>query len=198
MALALLVEGGLGAAALAVGWLVGFWPAIGMGWTAPPAGEQLRAIGWGLAATAPLVATLLVMDRFPLPQLQRVKDIAAQATRQIFPNPRWWQLAVVSLAAGVGEELIFRGLLQAGVAQLIGSPQGLWIALGIASVVFGAFHWLDATYALLATLAGLYFGGLLLATGNLWTPIVAHAAYDFVALSYLVRDNLVRSRLEDE
>jgi membrane protease YdiL (CAAX protease family) len=35
--------------------------------------------------------------------------------------------------------------------------------------------------------AGLYFGWLLIASGSLWPPIVAHALYDFVALCYLLR-----------
>ena len=69
-------------------------------------------------------------------------------------------------------------------------------ALAIASVLFGVCHWLNTTYAILAMLAGLYFGLLLVLTGNLWTPIMAHAAYDFIALLYLVRPNhLVRSSI---
>ncbi|MDX1947018.1 MAG: CPBP family intramembrane glutamic endopeptidase [Pirellulaceae bacterium] len=191
LGLALLVEGGLGGVAIGVGWLLGFWPAIGMGWRSPAAGEQLLAAAWGLAATAPLFAVLLVMDRFPVPRLAQVRNLAVRATRELFPQARWWQFALVSLAAGMGEELIFRGLLQAGLETWIGPPAGAWIGLVVAALVFGAFHWLNATYALLATLAGLYFGGLLLASDSLWTPIVAHAAYDFVALCYLSRGERV-------
>jgi membrane protease YdiL (CAAX protease family) len=107
------------------------------------------------------------------------------------------QLAIVSLAAGLGEELLFRGLVQAGLSNLIGGEYGPWIALAIAAALFGVCHWLNTTYAILATVAGLYFGLLLLWTGSLWTPIVAHAAYDFVALIYLVRPrHLVRSGIE--
>ena len=51
----------------------------------------------------------------------------------------------------------------------------------------------DLYYAVLAVLAGVYFGLLLMLTGSLWTPIVAHAAYDFIALVYLLRpQNLIR------
>jgi membrane protease YdiL (CAAX protease family) len=90
---------------------------------------------------------------------------------------------------------MFRGLVQAGLArlmsgaQLAGVPIGPWIALVLASLVFGLFHWLSSTYALLATLAGLYFGLVLMATGSLWPSIVAHGLYDFVALWYLLRPN---------
>ena len=95
----------------------------------------------------------------------------------------------MAAAAGLGEELLFRGLVQAGLAKLIPGAAGVWIALVVASLVFGIFHWLNTTYAFLAALAGLYFGLLLMATGSLWPPIVAHALYDFVALWYLLRPN---------
>jgi membrane protease YdiL (CAAX protease family) len=189
LGLALLVEGGLGLAALSIGWLIGWSPAVGIRFDSAALGEQLRAIGLGVLGTVPLLIALVVLDRVPIRSLERVKDVASQVLGQLFPNPRWWQLALVSAAAGFGEELMFRGLLQAGLAETIGSPAGPWVALGIASLVFGVFHWLNATYALLAALAGLYFGWLLVATGSIWPPIVAHALYDFVALCWLLRPN---------
>jgi hypothetical protein len=193
--LALAVEGGLGIVAFAIGWLCNHWPAIGMGWASPDPAEQLRAIGLGIAATLPPLAALALIDRIPIAPLDRVRQLAEAAIRQIFPQPRLWQLALVAATAGVGEELLFRGLAQAGLARLLAGSQiagiaaGPWIALVTASLVFGVFHWLDTTYALFACLAGLYFGLLLMATGSLWPPIVAHALYDFVALWYLLRPN---------
>ena len=187
--LALAVEGGLGVAALLVGWLAGHWPAIGMGWSSPPPRDQSWAIGLGVAATIPLLAALAIADRFPLGPLDRVRQIAQEAIAQIFPRPRIWQLALVAAVAGLGEELLFRGLLQAGLARMISISGGPWIALVVASLVFGVFHWLNTTYAVLAACAGIYFGMLLMATGSLWPPIVAHALYDFAALWYLVRSN---------
>jgi uncharacterized protein len=183
----LLVEGGLGLAALGIGRLLGHWPAIGIRAESSSAVEQLHAIGLGVLATLPPLLALVVLEYVPIPSLEKVKDIALQAIRHIFPQPRWWQLAAVAAAAGFGEELLFRGLVQAGLAALVGGPYGPWIALAIASLVFGLFHWLNATYALLATVAGLYFGWLLIATESLWPPIVAHGLYDFIALVYLLR-----------
>jgi membrane protease YdiL (CAAX protease family) len=105
---------------------------------------------------------------------------------RMFGGASLWQLAVVALAAGVGEELLFRGLVQAGLERWLGGVEGRIAALAIASVLFGVCHWLNATYAALAVLAGAYFGGLLLLTENILAPITAHAAYDFLALVYLV------------
>jgi len=191
--LALAFEGGLGALALTIGWLVGHWPAIGMEFSSAAALEQVAAIAWGLAATVPLLVALLILDRFPIGPLQSVKDIARDLIARMFQGASVLQLAVISLAAGLGEELLFRGLAQAGLAKLLGGEWGPWIALVGASVLFGVCHWLNTTYAILAMLAGLYFGLLLMVSGSLWTPIVAHAAYDFIALVYLLRpQNLIR------
>lgn len=191
LGLALLVEGGLGLVALAIGWLIGFSPAIGIRWHSDSAVEQLWAIGLGVLGTVPPLVALGVLDWVPMRSLERVKDVAVQVLGRMFPNPRWWQLALVAAAAGFGEELMFRGLLQGGIAEAIGKPAGPWIALGIASLVFGVFHWLNTTYALLAAVAGLYIGWLLIATGSIWPPIVAHGLYDFIALCWLLRSNQV-------
>ena len=191
LGLALLVEGGLGLAALGIGWLIGYWPAIGIRFDSETAGEQLWAIGLGVLGTVPPLVALVVLDRVPLRSLEQVKEVATRVLDNMFPNPRWWQLALVAAAAGFGEELLFRGLLQGGLAHWISSLAGPWIALCIASLVFGVFHWLNTTYALLAAVAGLYFGWLLIATGSIWPPIVAHALYDFIALCWLLRPNQV-------
>jgi len=192
---ALLFEGGLGAAALAIGWLLGYWPGVGMSVGSGGTQEQIEAIGWGLVATGPLIVALVVIDRIPLGPLARLRETTEEVVLQMFRGASFVQLAAVSIAAGLGEELLFRGLVQAGLTNLVGGPLAPWIALAGASILFGVCHWLSTTYAILAVLAGAYFGLLLILTGNLWTPIVAHAAYDLLALIYLVRpSHLVRWR----
>ena len=56
------------------------------------------------------------------------------------------------------------------------------LALLLSSAVFGFFHPITKMYILLAGLMGVYFGVLLMWSGNLLVPIVAHAAYDAVQL----------------
>ena len=85
--------------------------------------------------------------------------------------------------------MLFRGLVQHGLANWLAPPWGIWLALAIASVAFGCAHMLSATYAILAALIGLYLGLLLVWTGSLLTPAVAHGLYDFIALLYLVRSD---------
>ncbi len=96
--------------------------------------------------------------------------------------------ALIAAAAGLGEELLFRGLLQHGLAGWLAPPWGVWIALLAASLAFGCCHLLSTTYAVLAALIGLYLGLLLMFSGSLLAPALAHGLYDFVALVYLLRD----------
>ena len=133
------------------------------------------------------MVALWAIDRFPIGPLAQLRDTTLQVVLQMFGGASLLQLAAVSLAAGFGEELLFRGLMQAGLSRLLPGPGGVWIALAIAAVLFGLCHWLNTTYAVLAMLAGAYFGFIFVMTGSILTPIVAHAAYDFLALSYLIQ-----------
>jgi uncharacterized protein len=188
--IALLFEGGLGVGALALGWLLGHSPLVGISGESEQARNQVAAIGWGLVATGPLLVALVVMERFPVGPLGRLREMTTRVILQMFGGATIAQLAVVSVAAGFGEELLFRGLIQAGIqaglSPVISDIPGMVVALVVASVLFGVCHWLNTTYAILAMLAGAYFGLLLLLTGNILAPIVAHAAYDFLALVYLI------------
>lgn len=80
-------------------------------------------------------------------------------------------LFAVSLCAGIGEEVLFRGFFQIELN---------WI---VASVIFGALHGLTVFYFVLATLAGLYLGFVFNVTGqSLILPIIIHTSYDLLAL----------------
>lgn len=194
--LALLFEAGLGAAALVIGWLVGQWPLVNVGPSGPPLADQVAAAGWGLVATGPLLVALVLIDRFPVGPLRQLRNLTASVIVRMFGGATILQLAMVSIAAALGEEVLFRGLVQAGLEQRLTGPYGPGMALAFASVLFGVCHWLNTTYAILAVLAGAYFGWLLQATGSLWAPVVAHASYDFVALVYLVRSNRLVGSVE--
>jgi membrane protease YdiL (CAAX protease family) len=86
----------------------------------------------------------------------------------------------LGIAAGLGEEMLFRGVLQYELLNRIGRVG----AVGVSSVIFGLLHAVTPMYAFLATLASVYFGWLYLDTGNLVVPIVTHAVYDIGALLY--------------
>jgi membrane protease YdiL (CAAX protease family) len=141
----------------------------------------------GALAALPALVLLLVMIRIPLSPLLRLGELVRTHIVPLFRGCTLAELLVISIVAGIGEEMLFRGVIQHGLAERIGPPAGTAIGIGIASLLFGLAHALSGTYAILAGLISLYFGWLLVATGNLLAPIAAHAAYDFLAFVYLLR-----------
>ena len=181
--LALALEGALAALAMLGGLLAGQSPLSSIRWGIEALPQNAEAVGWGLLGSAPMLLGLAVAVRCPVGLLGRLLRLAETLSRGLFVRCSTVELALVGVAAGVGEEMFFRGLVQDAMGRWAGVPAGVLAA----SVLFGLAHPLGVEYAAAAALTGLWLGGLYVATGNLLSPIVAHAAYDFMALCYLVR-----------
>ncbi len=179
--LALAFEGGLAAIALVLGWL-----------SKHPPTEQIHLSWqtgvWGLIATSPLVLLMLWSTRSAWPPLEQLRREIEQVLVPLFAECSLLELALIAACAGVGEELLFRGVFQARLADLW-NP---WLALAVSSTAFGMLHLVTPTYALLAGLVGAYLGYLLILGDNLLLPISVHSLYDFVALTFLVRRHRMR------
>lgn len=79
-------------------------------------------------------------------------------------------LFIVALLPAIGEELLFRGLLQKLIKRMTGSSHwGIWIT----AAIFSALH-LQFFGFLPRLLLGALFGYLLEWTGTLWLPMIAH------------------------
>lgn len=95
----------------------------------------------------------------------------------------------LSLVAGVGEEIAFRGFAVPALLLLTGSG---WGALLISSVAFGALHgyqgWLGVTRT---GSMGFFLGTILLISGSLWPAVLAHVALDLIS-GLVVGDILLR------
>jgi len=144
----------------------------------------LKGILWSLPLGFLAVALDLVEDRFPA--LQEVTKATQSSVLSLLGGtfkPVVGVLTALALgaAAGLGEEMLFRGVLQFELGARTGSEI---LAVAITSIVFGALHAVTPLYAGLAALASVYFGWLYLATGNLVVPIITHAFYDWAALLY--------------
>ena len=150
----------------------------------------LRDFWLGILASLPLLALFFWLLHSSLPALERIGEFLEARVRTVFEPWAIWQLAVISLLAGVCEEVFFRSVFQGGLARHIGTIP----ALVVASVIFGCFHLVTKTYAAIATLIGAYLGVLRLATENLLAPITTHAVYDFVALVYFLRAHVRQHR----
>ncbi|MCH8043779.1 MAG: CPBP family intramembrane metalloprotease [Planctomycetes bacterium] len=176
----------VGLGALALGWALDQSPL-----------EQLRWDGqaalWGAAAAVPPLAALQVGRRLPLAPLQRLFEVSERLVQQMFAGYGLLSLALVSAAAGIGEEMLFRGLIQ----PVIGEKFGIVGGVSAAAVAFGLAHPITRTYALVAAGIGLYLGWLMVWQDNLLAPIVTHAVYDFVALMWLLRGSGSRAGCVD-
>jgi membrane protease YdiL (CAAX protease family) len=174
--LAVFFEAGLAPASLLLGWLLGHPPLERFVWS-------LQDALWGTVAAVPLIALFVAMLTWPVGPLVRFKQFCEEEFEPLFHQSYYSELALVALSAGVGEEMLFRGVIQASFIQGMGVPWGL----ALASALFGLLHPISILYIVIASFLGFYLGAIWIINGNLLTVMVAHAVYDFAALGYIVR-----------
>lgn len=170
-------EGGL----IVVAYLLGWWLEID-----PLAAFSLRAdaLALGLLGTLLLMIFFGIFYRLPMPEFQKIKRLLIDTLGGVLSSCRWYELAYVAILAGIGEEILFRGVLQPWMEEI----WGRFPALLVSNLLFGLAHSVTPLYAVLAALTGLYLGWILDAGGerNLLVPIVVHTAYDLAAFFILV------------
>lgn len=144
----------------------GLWPSLFYG----AAGAVLTYVG------------LLLFTRIPglLPdnlarQMQGLYDFAASYSPAV--------LVLLSLLAGLGEELLFRGAVQGWLLAHTNAT----VAVLAASVLFGLVHWVSFTYFLIATGLGLILGVAYQVSESILLVMFWHAVYDMIALFFLLR-----------
>ncbi len=234
---AVLVEAGLGGLALVLGYLFGPDPR-----ELVPSLDELSGlaggVGLGVLATFPLLLLMAVIRRIKHPAIEELDHLAEHPMMGLMLKLGPLELLAISLCAGVGEELLFRGWLMPAIANVLhGEAMTLlptnaalvrpWWAFGgyaaevfgatpsdarsvsegaamswsgfttwwansigwemtigwiASSIAFGFVHPISKLYVAVTGLMGLYFGALLIFSGNLMIPIVAHALYDAIQL----------------
>ena len=141
----------------------------------------------GALATAPMLAYAL-FSLSPwgrrLAPMRRIYEVLERIIGHALSEAKLWQIVLLALAAGFGEETLFRGFFQPWM-ELHLTP---FSALLVTALVFGLLHAMTLTYFLLTFVLALYFGWLMDVTAdNLFVPMFAHALYDAVALIILQR-----------
>lgn len=186
--LAILVEGGLIGLAVVAGWLLDQPPLSRFSFDA-------MAVLWGIGATAPIVGLFFLMTRWPIGPLRAIKRFTDEVLLPILAPCSVVDLLGISCLAGLGEEMLFRGVVQDALAAQL----PWWAALVGAGVLFGLLHAVTLSYAVLAALMGVYLGWLYEYTGNLLAPAITHALYDFFVLVYMLRGpNAPESEVPEE
>lgn len=176
------LEASLVAVALALGWLFDQPPLARLAWSRP-------GIFWGAAAALPMAAGLGLCLRWPDGPWRSLERLVDDQLAPLFRNWSLAELAIAAALAGLGEEMIFRGVIQEAIERWLGgwglaAPPA---AVLLAALLFGVAHSISTAYVVFATVVGVYLGALFVLTGDLAAPILAHGLYDFVALVYLAR-----------
>lgn len=126
---------------------------------------------WGLLPVGLFIFSLsLNADKIPL--LASLRRTMIKEVRPLFANTRLIDIILISLSAGIAEEVFFRGILQAEFGIIA------------ASVLFGLAHCITPAYIVVATVMGFYIG-LFFNRYGLLVPIQIHFVYDMGALIYL-------------
>ncbi len=86
---------------------------------------------------------------------------------------------VLSISAGICEELVFRGYLQQQFSRLVGR---VWLGVALAALAFGSAHGYEGISGVLLIAAyGAMFGVLALFRRGLRTGMIAHVWHDSVS-----------------
>jgi membrane protease YdiL (CAAX protease family) len=171
LAIALLTQGGL----IALAW----WFARALD-LPPQWGVPLRDVITGLFSALILAgANYLLLTRAPSNwMVDGIRSAYRETIVPLFGGLSMPGAIAIGAAAGIGEEWLFRGIVQ----PLVG--------LIAASVLFGVAHVGGVRmlpFGVWATGMGLIMGTLTIVTGGLTAPIVAHGVYDMLALEYIRR-----------
>ena len=129
-------------------------------------------------STAVEVGTLLLIQLVIIGRGARIpgfRKLAPLLPRTAAERREW---TLVSIGAGVSEELLYRGVLPA--LMLILDPRlSLVDVMLLQAVLFGVAHYYQGLVGMVATaVVGALLGLSVLATGSLWPAVVAHVVLD--------------------
>lgn len=143
------------------------------------------AIGLGILGTLPLFLLFLASEQTDFESVKNIRKLLLETLCPSLYQHHWADLLILAAIAGIGEEVLFRGVLQPWLERAWGLDAGLITS----SLVFGLVHAITPLYAVLATIISFYLGLSLDYGGsrNLLTPVVIHALYDFLVFLALIK-----------
>lgn len=144
-----------------------------MGWVSIPYGVGAGGLGY---------AVIFMITKVFLIRINSMRELMAKLS-SLFRNFTWPSIVIISIMAGLSEELLLRGVLQNKLVDWLNPTAGVVLA----SLVFGLMHFLSFTYVVVTFLLGLMFGLAYYFSESLAFVIVAHAVYDMFAFAVLVK-----------
>ncbi len=108
----------------------------------------------------------------------KAENITKAFLRMDQPSDLWFNIILVGILPAVGEELIFRGIIQQVINE---GKRNYHIGIWISALLFSALHF--QFYGFFPRLLlGAFFGYLFVWSRNLWLPIFAHFLNNTFAL----------------
>ncbi len=150
----------------------------------------------------PLVLYIYELNRaLPIPEdLRQAEAQANEMLKGLLRMDDGWELAanlaLIALLPSIGEELVFRGVVQQQLFRLVRHP---WAAIALSAAVFSFAHFqFEGFFPRL--LLGVLLGWLYYHFRNFWVPVAAHFANNAlqVMAQYLYQHNLSSFNLEDD
>ncbi len=170
---------------------------------------------WPLLLSVVIIFTALPMVNFlmqlngqisfpealkPLEEWMRTTEDAAENLTRRFLEVRSWQefmfnVLMIAIIPAIGEEFIFRGIIQKLFTQWTRSQH---VAVLITAILFSAMHMQFFSFLPRVGL-GIVLGYLLVYSGNIWMPVAAHFANNAAALIfyYYYEQGAIAVELED-
>ena len=157
------------------------WSAIGF--VRPKSWLRSVAIGLLFGALFKLVMKAVVMPLLGAPAVNAPYHYIA-GNAAALP----YILYAVIIGAGFGEETLYRGFLFERLGKLLGTTGRAKLAIVLlTTALFGAAHYPDQGIPGVeqAVFSGLVFGGIYALRGQLFMLMVAHAAFDVMAVALI-------------
>jgi membrane protease YdiL (CAAX protease family) len=112
--------------------------------------------------------------------VRALRELQRTVFQPLFAGLSVAEMIAISALAGIGEEIFFRGAVQAAFGWPVAT-----LAFGVCHVGMTRRSWVLGAWA---ALSGGVLAALAIATDGLLAPIVAHAGYDLAALIWLRRE----------
>jgi membrane protease YdiL (CAAX protease family) len=155
-----------------------------IGYVKPKSWIAVVVTGIILGVVFKFLMKALVMPLFGADPVNQAYHFLA-GNNELLPAAIW-----AMLAAGFGEETIFRGFLFTRLKRLLGwSRRSKILIVVFTSALFASGHYAQGIAGIeQAAITGLVFGSIYAATGSIWMIMIAHAAFDLTALAIIYWD----------
>ena len=140
-------------------------------------GTSERLLLWSAVATAGGVAILVVAALVSRWRGWRETDLV----RLLMPSSGVERrgFLVVSITAGIGEEVAYRAFLLGLLSTAFSAP---WTAAAVTSIAFGLLHAYQGPVGMIRTgLIGFLFAAIVVITGSVWPVVVGHIMINLIA-----------------